>query len=153
MYGFTLLHGNAQTALKSPFTVVITKDKAIKYFGKTDVVGQTITIESFSGSKHDFLITGVLNTIPKNSVTQLIDDYPGDFYVSTDNLDFFGRNMSWQNPFIANYIELQKGVTPKDLEKPIAYLDKAKCSAAGCCRFNAIPCFVKRILFICQQWS
>lgn len=124
MFGFKLLHGNAQTALKNPFAVVITKDKAIKYFGKTDVVGQTITIESFSGSKHDFLITGVLNTVPKNSVTSLIDNYPGDFYVSTDNLDFFGRNMSWQNAFIANYVELQKGVSPKDLEKPIAYLEK-----------------------------
>ncbi len=124
MFGFTLLHGNAQTALKNPFTVVITKNKAIKYFGRTDVVGQTITIESFSGSKHDFLITGVLNPTQKNSITSLIDNYPGDFYVSTDNLDFFGRNMSWQNAFIANYIELQKGVTPKELEKPIAYLEK-----------------------------
>ncbi|MGH2566042.1 MAG: ABC transporter permease, partial [Ginsengibacter sp.] len=124
MFGFTLLQGNAGTALQDPFTVVITKDKAIKYFGKTDVVGKTITIESFSGSKHDFLITGVLNPMPKNSVTSLIDNYPGDFYVSTDNLAFFGRNMDWQNPYIANYIELQKGVGPKDLEKPIAYLEK-----------------------------
>ncbi len=124
MFGFTLQQGNAQTALKNPFTVVITKDKALKYFGKTDVVGQTITIENFSGSKHDFLITGVLNSITKNSVTILIGNYPGDFYVSTDNLNFFGRNMSWQNAFIASYIELQKGVNPKDLEKPIAYLEK-----------------------------
>lgn len=124
MFGFTLQQGNAQTALKNPFTVVITKDKALKYFGKTDVVGQTITIENFSGSKHDFLITGVLNSIAKNSVTTLIGNYPGDFYVSTDNLNFFGRNMSWQNAFIASYIELQKDVNPKDLDKPIAYLEK-----------------------------
>ncbi len=54
MYGFQLLYGNAATALHDPFTSVITKEKAIKYFGKTDVVGQTITIESFSGTKHDF---------------------------------------------------------------------------------------------------
>lgn len=124
MFGFTLLQGNAKTALIAPFTVVITKDKAIKYFGKPDVVGKTIAIESFSGSKHDFVISGVLNPIHRNSVTTLIDNYPGDFYVSTDNLAFFGRNMTWQNPFIVNYIELQKGVTPRDLEKPIAYLEK-----------------------------
>jgi ABC-type antimicrobial peptide transport system permease subunit len=128
MFGFTLLQGNAQTALKNPFTVVIMENAAIKYFGKTDVVGQTITIESFSGSKHDFLITGVLDPVQKNSVTALVDNYPGDFYVSTDNLDFFGRNMNWQNPFIANYIELQKGVTAKDLEKPIAHLEKQNVS-------------------------
>ncbi len=124
MYGFSLLHGNAATALHEPFTSVITIDKALKYFGKTDVVGQTITIENFLGSKHDFKITGVLNALSKNSVTTLIDDYPGDFYVSEANLNFFGRNMSWRNSFIVNYIELQKGVTPKDIEKPIAHLIK-----------------------------
>ncbi len=124
MYGFTLLHGNAKTALHDPFAVVITMDKATKYFGKTDVVGQTITIESFSGSKHDFLITGVLNKFSNNSVTNLVDGYAGDFYVSTANLDFFGRNMSWQNPHIANYIELQKGVSPKQLQQPLEQLIK-----------------------------
>jgi len=124
MYGFPLLYGNAITALNQPFTVVITATKALKYFGKTDVVGQTITIESFSGTKHDFLITGVLKNLPNNSVTRLIDNYPGDFYVSTANLNFFGRNMDWQNTFIVNMIELQKGVKPKDLEKPIEHLIK-----------------------------
>jgi putative ABC transport system permease protein len=124
MYGFPLLYGNAKTALQNPFSVVITSDNALKYFGKKDVVGQTITIESFSGSKHDFLISGVLNKPANNSVTNLVDGYSGDFYVSAANLDFFGRNMNWQNPFIANYIELQKGVSPKDLEQPIARLIK-----------------------------
>jgi putative ABC transport system permease protein len=124
MYGFPLLYGNPKTALQNPFSVVITIDNALKYFGKKDVIGQTITIESFLGSKHDFLITGVLNKVSNNSVTNLVDGYPGDFYVSTANLDFFGRNMNWQNSFIANYIELQKGVSPEDLEQPITHLIK-----------------------------
>lgn len=124
MYGFSLLYGNAATALHEPFTVVITKDKAIKYFGKTDVVGQSLTIESFSGSKHDFIVTGVLNNIPENSVTDLINAYPNNFFVSTGNLHYFSRNMDWQNPHIASYIQLQKGVKPEDLEKPIAQLVK-----------------------------
>jgi ABC-type antimicrobial peptide transport system permease subunit len=129
MFGFTLLQGDAATALKNPFTVVITRDVAQKYFGKTDVVGQTITIESFQGSKHDFLITGVLNDLSKNSVTGLIDAYPGSFYISTDNLDFFGRNMNWQNAFIVNYIELKKGVSPKQLEQPTNHLIKQNAPA------------------------
>src|SRR5262249_24078636 len=129
MYGFSLLHGDASTALKRPFTVVITKDKAVKYFGKTNVIGETISIEDdFSGSRHDFMITGVLNSIAKNSVTGLRDNYRGDFYVPTDNLEFFGRGMSWQDPHIVNYIELKKGVEPKDLENPIAYLVKQNAS-------------------------
>ena len=124
MYGFPLLYGSAGTALNEPYTTVITEAKAIKYFGRTDVVGQTITIESFSGTKHDFLITGVLKELTNNSVTRLSDGYPGNFYVSASNLDFFGRNMAWQNSYIVNLIELQKGITPKDLEKPIKSLIK-----------------------------
>jgi len=124
MYGFNLLHNDVKTAFEGPFSIVITTDKAIKYFGKTDVVGQILTIESFSGSKHDFMITGVLNKIPKNSVIQLVDAYPNDLFTSTSNLSFFSRNMDWRNPSIAGYIELQKGVSPTDLEKPIAYLVK-----------------------------
>ncbi len=124
MYGFSLMQGNAKTALDQPFTVVITADKAMKYFGKTDVVGQTITIENFSGSKHDFIITAVLNKFKKNSVTQLAEDYPNEIYVSDANLKFFERNMDWNNSSIAGYIELQKDVSPEDLEKPMAHLIK-----------------------------
>ncbi|WP_460685817.1 ABC transporter permease [Niabella aquatica] len=124
MYGFTLLHGNAATALRDPFTVVITQSDAKKYFGKTDVIGENISIENFSGEKHDFKITGVLDTYPKNSITNLIEDSPNSFFISDANLDFFGRTMDWQNPSIASYIELQDGVTTKDLEKPITQIMK-----------------------------
>ena len=139
MYGFSLFQGDVKTALNGPFTVVITKEKAIKYFGKPDVVGQTVTIESFSGSKHDFIITGVLNTLPANSVTTLTDNYPGHFFVSTDNLSFFGRDMNWQNAYIANYVELKEGVTPKDLEEPIAYLQKQHTSSQIVADLTVIP--------------
>jgi ABC-type antimicrobial peptide transport system permease subunit len=122
MYGFRLLQGNPQTAFDGPFSVVITADKAVKYFGKTDVLGQTLTIENFSGSKHDFMVTGVLAKFPRNSITNLVDDYPNDIYISSANLGFFGRNMDWNNSSIAGYVQLQKGVKPKDLEKPLKYL-------------------------------
>ncbi len=124
MYGFTLLHGDSKSAFDGPFSVVITTDKAIKYFGKTDVVGQTLTIEDFSGSKHDFMVTGVLNKPSKNSATYVNDENNNQFYISSNNLNYFGRNMDWPNIYIVGYLELQKGVTPKDLEKPMQYLIK-----------------------------
>ena len=124
MYGFKLLYGNAKNAFDGPFSLVITTDKAIKYFGKTDVVGHTLTIESFSGSKHDFIITGVLQKPSKNSVTYLNDDNNNQFYISANNINYFGRNMDWPNQYIVGYIELQKGVKPQDLQKPMQYLMK-----------------------------
>lgn len=129
MYGFPLLHGDPHTALHDPYTTVITADKAMKYFGRTDVVGQTVTIENFSGARHDFLITGILKDLEDNSVTNTTGNHHSDLYVSTANLDFFGRNMEWYNPFIVNFIELQKGIEPKDLEGPMARLIRQNADA------------------------
>ena len=74
MYGFPVLYGNIKTAFNDPFSAVITEEIAKKYFGKTNVVGQTITIDNFSGDKHDFIITAVLKSLPDNSVTKVNDD-------------------------------------------------------------------------------
>jgi putative ABC transport system permease protein len=125
MYGFGLLHGDPKTAFNEPFNAIITQAMAIKYFGKTDVIGQTVSIESFLGTRHDFVIAGVLNKIPKNSVTNLNDNNNIDFFLPEKADNFLGRNMDgWNNNVMVGYIELQKGVTPKELEKPIRQLIK-----------------------------
>lgn len=123
MYGLQLLQGNPATALKDPFSVVITEDRAIKFFGKKNVVGETITVENFSGSKHDFLITGVLKKLPGNSVTGLVGGSEGHLFFSANAANYFGRVIeSWNNPSIANYVELQNGVRAEDLQGPIQRL-------------------------------
>lgn len=123
MYGFELQHGDTRTALINPHSVVVTADKAIKYFGKTDVVGETISIQSFSGANQDFAITGVLKEIPENSVTHLNDANHNEFFIPTNTATYFGRDLvTWANISIPSYIELQNGVSPKDLEKPIRQL-------------------------------
>lgn len=123
MYGFALQYGDSRTALTNPNSVVITSDKAIKYFGRTDVVGETISIQNFSGAKQDFAITGVLREIPENSVTQLNDANHNEFFIPTNTAAYFGRDLvTWTNISIPSYIELKDGVTAKDLAKPIKHL-------------------------------
>lgn len=124
MYGFKLLHGDVRTALNNPFSVVIAQKTAIKYFGKTDVVGETVTIQSFSGTKREFDITGVLEEIPENSVTQLNEANRNTFFIPTNTFAYFGRSdfEAWTNIYIPSYIELKEGITPKDIEGPIRQL-------------------------------
>lgn len=124
MYGFPLLYGDARTAFDNPYSVVITKEKALKYFGRADVVGKDLTIENFSGSKKDFRITGVLQTPGINSVTVLLPGDGNQFFIPSTCLAFFGRNMDWPSIHIPNYIELQKGVTAADLQQPLQHLIK-----------------------------
>jgi putative ABC transport system permease protein len=124
MYGFELLHGNAATALKEPYAVVITAPTAIKYFGKTDVVGETITIQNFSGGKRDFAVTGVLKMPTENSVINLNDNNNNTIFIPTNTYTYFGRTDmdDWNNAWIPSYIELKPGANLASLDKVINQL-------------------------------
>jgi ABC-type antimicrobial peptide transport system permease subunit len=122
MYGFKLLHGDPATALDGPYSLVITEDKAKKYFGRSDVVGETLSIENYVGSKHDFMITGVMEKPFRNSITFITEENDNQFYISSNNIAYFGRSMAWNNVYIVGYIELQKGISPGDLEAPMKQL-------------------------------
>lgn len=124
MYGFDLLHGDARTAFDNPYSAVITKETAVKYFGKTDAVGENVSIQNFSGIQHDFAITGVLDDIPENSVTQLNEANHNSFFIPLNTAGYFGRNAfeAWTNIYIPSYLEVKDGVTVGSLEKAISQL-------------------------------
>jgi putative ABC transport system permease protein len=128
MYGLPLLHGNPATALVQPNSIVITKAIALKYFGKTDLIGETLTISSFGGAKQDFVIQGVLADFPQNSVTNIWHNEADDqIFMSLQALSFFNRTPmdNWGSIYIPNYIELQKGVKKGDVENRMkALVDK-----------------------------
>lgn len=121
MYGLPLLSGNPQTALNSPNSMVIPVQLAQKYFGRTNVLGESLTIDSFSGSRKEFMITGVLDKIPQNSVIDLIEDAT-PILLSASSMAFFNRGQleDWNLVYIVNYLELKEGVTKEDMKRPIA---------------------------------
>ena len=124
MYGFKLIAGDARTALNNPYSAVITKNAAIKYFGKTNVVGELISIQSFSGTKHDFTVTGVLADLPENSVTTINDQNHSSFFIPTNTYTYFGRGDfdAWTNSIIPSYIELKEGASLANLQTAIDQL-------------------------------
>ena len=141
MYGFHLIYGDPSSAFEGLFSVVLTKEKAVKLFGRPDVLGESISIESFSGTKHDFLIKGVMEKPPKNSVTFLTPENDNGFYIPSSNAAYFGRDLEpWFNPYVVSYVELQKGVDPKSLEQPM--LDLLKRNATPKVAANLHPYLV-----------
>ncbi|MEM9329102.1 MAG: ABC transporter permease [Bacteroidota bacterium] len=60
---FRWLAGNPKTALKEPFTVVLTETSATKYFGTEDPMGQMITVNNDS----EYKITGIVKDLPSNT--------------------------------------------------------------------------------------
>lgn len=124
MFGFELLYGNPNSALTEPFSVVITEQKALKYFGRKDVVGQTLSLQNFAGSSRDFLVTGVLRELPENAVTQLVGTEPNCFFISFRTASYFYQRdvKDWNAIIYPTYLELQPGVTAADLVKPLQQL-------------------------------
>ncbi|MDJ0758887.1 MAG: ABC transporter permease [Woeseiaceae bacterium] len=51
------------TALDDPSSVIMSESSAIKYFGSTDVVGRTLTIDN----QHDFYVRAIYKDVPQNS--------------------------------------------------------------------------------------
>lgn len=64
-FSFKLIKGNAQTVLKSPFQVVISRDMAKKYFGDENPIGKRLTITS--DSTYQYQVSGVAENAPSNS--------------------------------------------------------------------------------------
>lgn len=115
MYDFKRLSGDINTALNDPFSVIISRKMAEKYFGRTDVVGQTINFENFSAERHDFTVTAVLDDIPANTVTRLVSD--NGFFFNIEAGKFFKRDVSnWWNLNMVAYLELKPGVSPKTVD-------------------------------------
>jgi putative ABC transport system permease protein len=122
-YGLKLLHGDTHTALNNPFSVVLTQAAAVKYFGKTDAIGQTLTIENFSGQKHDFMVSGVLKKTTKNSITEVNDNNKTNLFLASSAAKYMGRSLTgWSNAAIASFIELKDGVKPEALNGPMRSL-------------------------------
>jgi putative ABC transport system permease protein len=66
MFSFPLVKGDASTVLTRPFTIVIAKSVADKYFPQGEALGKTVRFDN----TYDFEITGVFEDMPANSHLQ-----------------------------------------------------------------------------------
>ena len=121
MYGFPLLHGDARTALQKNNAIVITEEKALKYFGKSDVLGQSLTLNNFVGGKQEFEVTAVVKKLPINSVTNLLKN-PAQIFIPLTGLKGRDGAESWDFPYMLTYIELKPGINKEHLKKAISQL-------------------------------
>jgi len=108
LFDYPLLAGDAATALKEPYTVVLTRAAAIKYFGSEDVVGESL---KFPDQDAQLKVTGVLADIPFN--THLKFELLG----SMETLRVTnGIGNSWWGFGTHTYLEVVPGTDVKALE-------------------------------------
>ncbi len=69
VFDFPLILGSRTSVLDEKYSIVITDQMAVKYFGTSDPIGKTLNVSS-NWTKGDFTVTGVLGRIPVNSHLQ-----------------------------------------------------------------------------------
>lgn len=107
IFTFPVIEGNIASALNEPNTVVLTELSAVKYFGRTNIVGETIEVDD--GTNNLYKVTAVIENMPKNS------HFHFDFLFSMDNLDYgFGTYLSHN---FHTYLLLKQGTNAKEFDK------------------------------------
>ncbi len=114
IFTLPMISGDPKTALREPNSIVITEKIAKKYFGRTDVAGESLLINE----KENYKVTGVIKDIPDQS------HFNFDFFIPmTENES--SRNTKWLAENFNTYILLKKDVDPKKLEPQFnAMLDR-----------------------------
>ena len=106
IFTFPLIHGNPETVLTEPNTMVVSRDTALKYFGDTDIIGKTLGADfSYGLGRIDFQITGVSENVPDNS------HFHYDLLVSSASFPDIINNTGWSSNNFITYLLLQEGTS------------------------------------------
>ncbi|MEO1052718.1 MAG: ABC transporter permease [Bacteroidota bacterium] len=105
--------GNMETALDNPFSVVLTKKMANRYFGRIDVLGEELFYEDERRS-YSFNVTAVIENIPQNS------HFAPDFLASLNSLEtMMPWYNNWHHPPMYTYIKSVSGADEEVLNQEV----------------------------------
>lgn len=116
VFDLPMKHGTKESSFNKPMDFLVSEEIAIKYFGRTDVVGETLTVCCVAGGPTSIVITGVLENLPDNS------------HLSIDMMAYlqpalFGENNgvldTWTNLNVYTYFKLNKGTDIDNLQDRI----------------------------------
>ena len=109
LFDFKLIEGNPETALKDPFSIVLTQESAAKIFGNNPAIGELLTLADQDTISYN--VTGVMEDFPKNSHLQFDALSSFNSYVGPEAIENWGGN------WLTTYLELGDDVNSEELEK------------------------------------
>jgi putative ABC transport system permease protein len=121
MFSFPLLSGDKNTVLTKPYSVILSRAYAKKYFGKDwqkkGILGEVLNVDN----RFDLNVTGVFENLPRNShmAFDLLVSYNTMGKVYDPRIED-----SWTNSNFMAYLELVPGTDPKLLERKFIQFSK-----------------------------
>lgn len=121
VFTIAVLKGNPATALKDPFSVMLTEETAKKYFGDEDPINKVLR----ANNQFDVKVTGIYKDFPSNA--HLHPNMLVSFNTLKDSAVYGEKNLqtNWGNNSFFTYILLPKNYNIKNMEARFpAFLDK-----------------------------
>ena len=117
VFDFKLISGDRKTALHKPGSVILTQESAAKFFGKENPIGKTLVY--YGNDTLSFMVTGLLQDIPKNSHLQFDGLFSFNTWVGPEAMTNWGGN------WVVTYLEIDKNADLAALHKKFpAFLKK-----------------------------
>ena len=113
MFTFPLEHGDVQTALSDPHSIVITEELAHKYFGDEDAVGRVLTLND----TETYRVSSVLRNMPPNTHLRFDLLIPYQRFIQMDR-----DPENWGRFQTLTYVLLREGIRPESFSSKIAPL-------------------------------
>jgi putative ABC transport system permease protein len=118
LFDLPFIHGSKESSFNKPMDLVISEELAYKYFGTSDVIGETLTVCCVAGNTTTLTITGVIKDLPE--ATHLNTDmivYLQPALFSEDD----GMLNTWTSVNVYTYFKLNQGVKITELQERINY--------------------------------
>lgn len=111
VFSFPLLKGDPETALKEPYSVVLTRSSALALFGEEYPMDKTLEV-SWDDERKKFRVTGIMDDVPGQS------HFKFNVVASFETLEEImpERFDSWVNNYLYTYIMLYPGTDPEEID-------------------------------------
>ena len=110
MFTIPFLKGNPETALDEPHSIILSEEVALKLFGTSDPINQTLNYNT----SLDMKVTGVFEDYPDNSHMSF------QYMIPTALAMTYNKNFAtWDYNNIRTYVQLQKDIPVKSIDAKI----------------------------------
>ncbi len=120
MFRFPALRGNVGTAMKDPYSIVLTESLAKALFGNADPLGQMVRFEN----KQDLKVTAVLKDVPANSSLQFSYVIPLSYYESASHMK--NARTSFANNAWQQFAQLREGVSQEQVAPKLRFITRSE---------------------------
>jgi len=112
VFTFPLVSGSYEKTKSNPRTIILSEERAKRYFGDENPVGKTLLVDN----QYDFEVVGVMKDIPENSSYRFNIFVPIEFVNTCWQENYL---TTWYNCSFNTIVQLQEGVDRKQFNEKI----------------------------------